>query len=102
MRCPFARVLVDIAQSFRSRVTWGGWPMTCQLLGLVGPGFQSEEVVRQGDGQSPPGWPVLVGHGIWLRMQCSCPWPPSLGKLFGLTCSPFLEEGSVRVVHRHH
>ena len=45
MRCPFVRVLVDIAQSFCSRVTWGGWPTTCQLLRLVGPGFQSEEMV---------------------------------------------------------
>ena len=34
MRCPFARVLVGIAPSFRSRVMWGSWPMMCQLLGL--------------------------------------------------------------------
>jgi hypothetical protein len=44
MRCPFARVLGDIAQSFHSRVMWGGWPTTCQLLGLVGPSFRSEGV----------------------------------------------------------
>ena len=37
MRCPFARVLVGIALSFRSRATWGGWPTMCQLLGLGGP-----------------------------------------------------------------
>ena len=37
MRCPFVRVLVGIALSFRSRATWGGWPTTCQLLGLGGP-----------------------------------------------------------------
>ena len=97
MRCPFAKVLVDIAQSFHSRATWGGWPMTCQLLRLVGLGFQSEGVGRQGDGQSPPGWPVLVGCGTWPQMQCSHPQPP-LGKLFGLACSPFLEEVSVWVV----
>ena len=50
MRCPFVRVLVDIALSFCSRAMWGGWPTTCQLLGLGGPSFQSEAVEGQGDG----------------------------------------------------
>ena len=44
MRCPFARVLVGIAPSFHSRATWGGWPTTCQLLGLGGPSSRSEVV----------------------------------------------------------
>ena len=66
MRCPFARVLVGIAPSFHSRATWGGWPMTCQLLGLGGPSSQSEVVEGRGDGRSPPDWPALVGRGVWL------------------------------------
>ena len=101
MRCPFARVLVGIAPSFRSRVMWGGRPMTCQLLGVGGPSSRSEAVAGRGDGQSPPDWPVLVGHGVWLRMQHSRPRLLFPGKLFGLAYSPFLEEVRVRVVHRH-
>ena len=37
-RCPPARVLVGIGQSFRSRETWGGWPMTSWVRRLAGPG----------------------------------------------------------------
>ena len=33
-RCPPARVLVGIGQSFRSRETWGGWPTTSRVRGL--------------------------------------------------------------------
>ena len=100
MRCPFARVLVGIAPSFRSRATWGSWPTTCQLLRLGGPSSRSEVVEGRGDGQSPPDWPALVGRGIWLRMRCSHPQLLFPGELFGLTYSPFLEEVRVWVVHR--
>ena len=100
MRCPFARVLVGIAPSFRSRAMWGGWPTTCQLLELGSPSSRSEVVAGRGDIRSPPDWLVLVGRGVWLRTQHSHPRLLFPGELFGLAYSPFLEEVRVRVVHR--
>jgi len=56
MRCPFARVLVGIALSFRSRATWGSWPTTCQLLRLGGPSSRSEVVRGAGLVHQATGW----------------------------------------------
>ena len=81
---------------------WDGWLTMCQLLRLGGPSFRSEVVEGRGDGRSPPDWPALVGHGVWLRTQRSRPQLLFPSKLFGLAYSPFLEEVHVWVVHRHH
>ena len=98
MRCPLEKVLVGIGQSFRSREMWGGWLTMSRVLRLAGPGVQSEGFGRRGGDQSPPGWPALVGCGVWLRTQQSLLQLPFLHRLFRLACSPFLEEASVWVV----
>ena len=102
MRCPLEKVLVGIDWSFCSREMWGGWPTMSRVPGLAGPGVRSGGFDRQGGDQSPPGWPVLVGCGIWLRTQRSLVLILFLCRLFGLTCSPFLEEASTRVARSRH